>query len=229
MKWIYDVYALKIRRILHSPLRQAESPSDSWRRLEAEMLLPPAPADIRSIFMVEKTVRRLHRYGVEVCGVHFHSDQLRDLISRIGTTASVEVRYDPADAREIAVLDPDTGKHFSVAAKAEGFLAVSFEEAKNLRRASDEAKAKDRKARSLAAQMAAEAQILAESRKPAKRASSLKRARSEERERQRRREILDRTNQTPRSHISDVQTANQPTRKLAVRRGTRLPELEQME
>ena len=227
-KWIYDVYVKKVRRSIHSPMRQANCPTESWKLLECEMLLPAAPEDIREMFMVEKTVRKVQHYGIEVLGVHFHSDALRDLIQRIGRKTSVEVRYDPSDIREIAVLDPATGLHFPVSAKSEDVLAVSYADAKNLREPSKDAVGANSSARALAAQIAINAQKLAESRGGGN-IKSLKSARAQERLRQKTRVILDKSKRVSGGVCSEIEKANQPTPKLAVRRPSQLPVLDQME
>jgi putative transposase len=227
-RWVYDVYVKKVRRAIHSPMRQAKSPLQSWKQLECEMLLPAAPEDIREMFMVEKTVRKVQHYGIEVLGVHFHSNALRDLIQRIGRKTSVEVRYDPSDIREIAVLDPETGLHFPVAAKSEDVLAVSYADAKKLREPSKDAMCADASARATAAQIAINAQKLAESRGRGS-IKSIRSARAQERVRQKEREILDSSKRVPGAVCSDIEKANQPTPKLTVRRPTQLPVLDQME
>tara|TARA_R110002110_G_scaffold15091_5_gene68610 strand:- start:174 stop:803 length:630 start_codon:yes stop_codon:yes gene_type:complete len=209
-------------------MRQAKSPLESWKQLECEMLLPAAPEDIREMFMVEKTVRKVQHYGIEVFGVHYHSDALSDLIQRIGRKTSVEVRYDPSDIREIAVLDPNTGLHFPVAAKSEDVLAVSYTDAKKLREPSKDASRADASARATAAQLAINAQKLAECRGRG-RVKSIKSARAQERVRQKEREILDGSKRVPGAVCSDIEKANQPTPKLTVRRPTQLPVLDQME
>ena len=228
MKWVYDVYAQKVRRTIHSPLRRAESPAESWKRLGGELIIPEAPENIREIFMIEKTTRKVQHYGIEVEGVHFHSDELRDLIKRRGRKATVEIRYDPSDIREISVLDPDTGNHFHVTAKSEDVLAVSFADAKKMRDPTEEAKHADAGARATAGQMAIDAQKLAESRGKGK-VTSLKSARAKEKLRQRHQEIFDRSKHPPSVNPSALTHVNQPTPKLAVKRPSQLPVLDPME
>ncbi len=228
MKWVYDVYAQKIRRIIHSPLRRAESPAESWKRLNGELILPAAPENIREIFMVEKSIRKVQHYGIEVGGVHFHCDELRDLIKRLGRKTAVEIRYDPSDIRAIAVLDPDTGKHFQVTAKSEDVLAVSFADAQKMREPTEEAKLADAGARATAGQIAINAQKAVESEGRSK-VTSLKSARAKEKLRQKHQEILDKSKHPPGVNPSALTHVNQPTPKLAVKRPSQLPVLDPME
>lgn len=132
------------------------------------------------------------------------------------------------DIREIAVLDPDTGKHFQVTAKSEDVLAVSFADAKKMREPTEEAKHADAGARATAGQMAIDSQKLAESRGKGK-VTSLKSARAKEKLRQKHQEILDRSKRSPSVNPSELTHVNQPTPKLAVRCPSQLPVLDPME
>ena len=228
MKWAYDVYAMKVRRLIHSPLRAAESPTGSWKRLSAGAVLPMAPQEIAEIFMVQKTDRKVHRYGIEVEGVQFHSDELKALIQTIGAGATVDVRYDPGDIREIAVCHAKLAKPIMVPAKSEEIAAVSFAEARRAKKPSEQAKAADRDARATAAELALSAQKLAEERGRGK-VTSLKSARAKERLRQKFLETLNRSKLPVGQHVSDVVLANQPTPKLPVRRPERRAAIETME
>ncbi len=126
--------------------------------------------------MVQKTDRKVHRYGIEVEGVQFHSDELKALIQTIGAGATVDVRYDPGDIREIAVCHAKLTKSVIVPAKSAEIAAVSFAEARRAKEAAA-SKAADRDARATAAELALSAQKLAEERGRGK-VTSLKSARA---------------------------------------------------
>ena len=222
-KWTYDVYAMKLRRLIHSPLRQAESPTASWNRLKTG-ILPMEPEAIHEVFMVQKANKKLHRYGIEIQGVQYFSEGLGGLISEIGAGATVDVRYDPTDIREIVVVHPRRAKPLVVTAKSEDIAAVSYNDVKRAKQPGDEAKAVDRGARATAAELAHSAQKLAEERGRGK-VTSLKSAKAKERVRQKHLEIFNRSKIPLGKSVSDVVLANQPTPKLPVRR----PVIEPME
>ncbi|WP_281992816.1 Mu transposase C-terminal domain-containing protein [Sulfitobacter geojensis] len=228
MKWLYDVYALKVRRRIQSPLRVAETPTQSWKRLQSQAVLPPAPEDITEWFMVEKTVRKVWHYGIEVEGVLFHSPELGELIKDIGVRQSLDVRYDPTDCREIAVIHESLAVPLIVPAKSDDVAAVSFADAKRMRVVSQETKKADLKARSTSMELALEAQKRAEEIGRGK-VKSLKSARAKEAMRRKHQQILENSKVPPRSQTSAVERANQPTPKAHVRRRSERPAIEQME
>lgn len=135
-RWRFDGYAHLPRRRVQSPLRSAQSPLDCWQDCAQRMYLPepPTPEALLRIFMVKGEVRALHRYGIELHGVQYAGSALTDMLSRVGPGCQVEVRFDPTDIRAIAVLDPDSGHHVPVPAKAEGLPALSFAELQRLRK-----------------------------------------------------------------------------------------------
>jgi hypothetical protein len=150
------------------------------------------------------------------------------LIQTIGAGATVDVRYDPGDIREIAVCHAKLAKPIMVPAKSEEIAAVSFAEARRAKKPSEQAKAADRDARATAAELALSAQKLAEERGRGK-VTSLKSARAKERLRQKSLEISNRSKVPVGQHVSDVVLANQPTPKLPVRRPERRAAIETME
>lgn len=134
-RWIYDVYAKKLRRQIHSPLRVAETPTDSWNRMTSGIAkLPLQPDEVHQIFMVEETNRKLQHYGLDVRGVQYFSDELGELISAIGRKATVNVRFDPTDIREIGVIHNWEGipSPLIVPAKSEDVLHVGFDEVRRI-------------------------------------------------------------------------------------------------
>jgi hypothetical protein len=231
-KWRYDVYGVKTRRRVASPLRVRESPIESWKRLEQTVLLPlpPTPEELRDMFMISETTRVLHKYGVEVGGIQYNSKELESLIAELGDGQEVEVRYDPSDVREIAVLNPKSRTHFSVPAKDPTLLAVGFEEAKILRRKSEAQKRADRRAGATAFDLAREADEIMPKKtgKPGKK-PSLKQARLEEATRLRHQEILDRSALPPLVNAPMTAVAKVPAMRTPVSRPATLPTLIDME
>ena len=232
IKWAYDVHAKKLRRGIHSPLRRAESPTESWELLEWRVLGVKTPEEIRNVFCSRTVERTLQRYGFEVEGVQFNDKdgQLRRFISQVGAGSKFEIRYDPEDAREIAVIHEEDGfpNPLVVSAKMEAMPAISFAEAKMLRAVPDEAKAKDLTARSNAIELALYAQRKADCLGRGK-ISDLKKSRQKESARRRNSEILEKSKVPPGSDASEVMRANQPTPKLPIKRRSKLPGIDMME
>ncbi|WP_144436234.1 Mu transposase C-terminal domain-containing protein, partial [Roseibium album] len=219
-KWAYDCYALKLRRLIHSPLRQAESPTESWNGLKQKAVLPPAPDDIRDFFNVRKKGCKLQHYGIEVEGIQYHSDELRDLIGEVGRGDTVDVMYDPLDIREVRVTHPRLPTPITVTPKTEGVAAMSFAEVKRANKPGREAKKTDKGARATAAKLAVAAQKTAESLGRGK-ITSLKNAKAREKLRQRRQEITQ-NSKKPVGNTSDLPETNTLSPKLSVpKRGNR--------
>jgi transposase InsO family protein len=231
-KWRYDVYGVKTRRRVASPLRVRESPIESWKRLEQTVLLPlpPTPEELRDMFMISETTRVLHKYGVEVGGFQYYSKDLEALIAELGDGQEVEVRYDPSDAREIAVLNPKTRTHFPVRSKDPTLLAVGFEEAKTLRRKSEAQKRSDRRAGALVYDLALESDRIRQAKGgKTNKKSSLKQARAEEQTRLRHQEILDRSAQPPSVNPAMTAAAKVPSIRTPISRPSNIPDLIDME
>jgi len=232
MKWIYDVYGKKLRRGIHSPLRRAESPTECWERLEWRVLNVKTPDEIRNVFCSRTTERTLQRYGFEVEGVQFHGKdgQLRRFISQVGVGGRYEIRYDPEDAREIAVIHKEKGfpNPLVVSAKMEGMPAISFAEAKQLRVVSDESKTADFEARASAIELALSAQRKAGALGRGK-ISDMKKHRNKELQRRKNSEVFEKSKVPPGSDVSGRQEMNRPTPKLKVKRRATCPQMETME
>jgi hypothetical protein len=231
-KWRYDVYGIKPRYRVASPLQSAESPISCWRRLASQAVLPMPPTEkaLREMFMVKADTRVLHKYGIEVRGFQFYSEGLDELIDWLGDGSTVEIRYDPHDVREIAVLDPRTKEHFYVPAKDPNILAIGFEEAAKYRRKSEEVKAQERKAGATAYDLALDSDRImqAKSGKTSKK-SSIKKARLEEATRLRHQAILDRSALPPSVNAPMTPAAKVPAMRTPVSRPTTLPTLIDME
>lgn len=155
-KWRYDSHAMRPKRRIQSALRSPEAPAACWRRLAARVFIPepPTSAELRQMFMISTEARRLHRYGIELSGIQYASEALAALWAKLGERQTVEVRFDPSDVREIAVLDPSTGIHFPVPCKDPDMPAISFAEAKELRRPTESEKRGEIKARAVAHHLA---------------------------------------------------------------------------
>ncbi len=231
-KWRYDVYGVKTRRRVASPLRVRESPIESWKRLEQTVLLPlpPTPEELQDMFMISATTRVLHKYGVEVGGFQYYSKDLASLIAELGDGQEVEVRCDPSDAREIAVLNPKTRTHFSVPSKDPTLLAVGFEEAKILRRKSEAQKRSDRRAGSIVYDLALEADRVMQAKSGKKpKNSNLKQARAEEQTRLIHQEILDRSALSPAVNPPMTAAAKTPAIRTPISRPSTIPEFIDLE
>ena len=230
-KWIYDVYAKKIRRLIHSPLRVAETPTDSWNRMTSGIAkLPLQPTEVHQIFMVEEANRKLQHYGLDVRGVQYFSNELGELISAVGRKANVTVRFDPTDIRAISVVHNQKGisSPMIVPAKSEDVAAVGFDDVRRIKKPGEKARSKDLAARATAADFALQAQALAEERGKGK-MSSMKRARAKAREHQKIKEIVDRSAVPPLQTTSAVEKANQPPTRMPVRRREQRPQMDMME
>lgn len=230
-KWLYDDYFKKVRRLIHSPLRVPESPTDSWKRLVQGMArLPIGPEEIAQIFMVEEEGRKLQHYGIDLRGVQYHSPGLKELISTLGRKATVDVRYDPTDIRAIAVIHDvaEIENPLIVPAKSKEIAPISFDDVKRIKTLSPEAKKQDRKARSKAYDIASAAQKLAEDRGTGK-ISNVREAKKKERMRQKTAEMKERARTPPLQQTSAMASVNQPTPRMPVRRRERPPQMDILE
>ncbi|WP_425046495.1 Mu transposase C-terminal domain-containing protein [Primorskyibacter sp. S87] len=155
-RWRYDVYARMPRRRVQNVLRTIECPMQSWKRtsLECFLPLPPTPHQLREMFMVQAATRSAQRYGIPYRGVTYHSPELASYLKRVGVPTEVDIRIDPNDIREIAVLDYLSGEHFFVPAKYEECPALSFDELARLRKKTRTPEDEELKEKALIAAMA---------------------------------------------------------------------------
>ncbi|TMV05673.1 DDE-type integrase/transposase/recombinase [Ruegeria sediminis] len=234
-KWRFDVYGKKARRKIQSPLRSNESPIDCWNRLAAQALLPdpPTPEEMRAMFMVSGETRVLQKYGIEVGGIQYNSDELMALLAGIGPKQRVEVQYDPADIREIAVLNPLTNQHFPVPAKETEVLAVGFQEARLRRKKTQKQMDEDLAARATAFALAEEADRITRNRNAKSRGNKvktpMKAAREIEATRVQHQRILDRSKQPTAVAAGSKRAANRAIAKNPVRKPAKIPTLIDME
>lgn len=234
-KWRFDVYGKKARRRIQSPLRSNESPIDCWKRLAQQVLLPdpPTPEEMRAIFMVTGETRVLQKYGIEVGGVQYSSGELMALLATIGPKQRVEVRYDPADVREIAVLNPLTNQHFSVPAKETEVLAVGFQELRLRRQKAQKQKDEDLAARATAVWLAEEADQIMSNRKnktgKKKAKTPMKAAREIETTRVQHQQILDRSRRPSAAAAESNGSAKTVAARSMVRKPANIPALIEME
>nr|WP_237215901.1 MULTISPECIES: Mu transposase C-terminal domain-containing protein [Ruegeria] len=84
--------------------------------------------------MVQAATRTVQRYGISYGGVTYHSAELANYLKMVGVPTTVDIRVDPNDIREIAVLDRLNNEHFFVPAKYEECPALSFDELARLRK-----------------------------------------------------------------------------------------------
>jgi putative transposase len=155
-RWRYDIYARMPRRRVQHVLRTVECPMQSWKRTSKECFppLPPNPHQLREMFMVQAVTRKAQRYGIPYRGVTYHSPELASYLKRIGVPTEVDIRIDPNDIREIAVLDYLSGEHFFVPTKYEECPALSFDELARLRKETFTPEDEELKEKALIAAMA---------------------------------------------------------------------------
>lgn len=134
-RWRFDVYSKLPRRRIQSVFRTRESPIEAWKRLEQDYFIPEPPSlrDLRDMFYSKRVYRKLHRYGLEVFGIQYSSEQLR-YMKKTGSISEVDVWLDPTDIREIAVENPFSGEPIYVPTKDPDMPAISFEELKTIRK-----------------------------------------------------------------------------------------------
>ncbi|MGC9369437.1 MAG: Mu transposase C-terminal domain-containing protein [Paracoccaceae bacterium] len=234
-KWRFDVYGNLPRKRVVSPIRSPESPYQCWNRLASKTFIPDplAPQELDAIFFCATGERVLHRYGIEVGGVQFASGELAKILDSVGAGSSLEVKYDPSDARVIKVLNPGTGTHFAVPAKDPDLPAIGFEEIRRRRLKSPEQKRQERKARSLAYDLALEAQEIHDKkhgkRLKKKKTNDWRAARKVEITRRKHEEILGRSKE-PHVFNKPIRPASQAADvKAKLARPTRVPKLIDME
>lgn len=230
-KWLYDTYLKKVRRLIHSPLRVPESPTESWNRLMRGMpRLPIGPEEVAQIFMAEEAGRKLQHYGIDVRGVQYHSPKLGELISTLGRKATVDVRYDPTDIRAVAVIHDVEGieNPLIVPAKSKDIAPISFDDVKRIKTLSPEAKEQDLEARSQMYDITLAAQKLAEGRGKGQ-ISNVREAKKKERMRQKAAEMNQRAQTPPLQPTSAKASVNQPTPRMPVRRRERPPQMDILE
>ncbi|GAA6191163.1 hypothetical protein NBRC116597_10820 [Phaeobacter sp. NW0010-22] len=104
--------------------------------------------------MVQAVTRKAQRYGIPYRGVTYHSPELASYLKRIGVPTEVDIRIDPNDIREIAVLDYLSGEHFFVPTKYEECPALSFDELARLRKETFTPEDEELKEKALIAAMA---------------------------------------------------------------------------
>lgn len=234
-KWRFDVYGKKARRRIQSPLRSNESPIDCWQRVSQQALLPdpPTPEEMRAIFMVTGETRVLQKYGIEVGGIQYNSGELMELMASIGPKQTVEVQYDPADIREIAVLNPLSNQHFSVPAKEAEVLAIGFQEVRLRRKKTQKQKDEDLAARATAVGLAEEADLIMRDRGKGtgrkKMKSTMKQAREIETTRVQHQQILDRSKQPSAAAAGTNGPAKSVIARSMVRKPAKIPTLIDME
>lgn len=134
-RWRFDIYAKLPRRRIQSVFRTRESPIEVWKRLEQDYFIPEPPSlqDLRDKFYSKKVSRQLHRYGVEVNGIQYSSEQLRYL-KKSANVSQVDVWLDPTDIRVIAVINPMSNEAIYVPAKDPDMPAISSEELTRIRK-----------------------------------------------------------------------------------------------
>lgn len=234
-KWRFDVYGKKARRRIQSPLRSNESPIDCWLRVSQKALLPdtPTPDEMRAIFMVTGETRVLQKYGIEVGGIQYNSGELMELLATIGPKQTVEIQYDPADIREIAVLNPQSNQHFSVPAKETEVLAIGFQEVRLRKKKTQKQKDEDLAARAKAFDLAEEADLIMRKRGKGtgkkKVKSKMKQAREIEATRVHHQQILDRSKQPPAATAGTNGPAKTVIARSMVRKPAKIPTLIDME
>jgi putative transposase len=111
-KWIVDVHGASVHSgITDVPLaRWNENAEDAFRRL-------PANQDDLNVLISLMDRRVASRIGIELHYLHFNSEELSQLRSRLPkrrTPTKLDIKIDPTDLAQIHVRDPATLRYFSV-------------------------------------------------------------------------------------------------------------------
>lgn len=117
-KWIVDVY-------LETPHRGIkDTPIHRWR-CETNGFPPPLPPSPSVLDVVlGMTVQRVvFHYGIELEGLKYNSPELGELRRRMGSTAKVELTFDPGDLGRIHVFDPLKGTYICVPALNQAYAS----------------------------------------------------------------------------------------------------------
>ncbi len=115
-KWIVDVY-------MHTPHRGIkDTPAHRWHS-DVNALPPPLPPGARELDVVlGMTAQRVvFHYGIELEGLKYNGPELGELRRRIGSSAKVELTFDPGDLGRINVLDSEKGTYIPVPAIDQGY------------------------------------------------------------------------------------------------------------
>ena len=86
-------------------------------------LPPPLPPSARELDVVlGMTAQRVvFHYGIELEGLKYNGPELGELRRRIGSSAKVELTFDPGDLGRINVLDSQSGAYIPVPAIDQGY------------------------------------------------------------------------------------------------------------
>ncbi|KUJ77748.1 Mu transposase C-terminal domain-containing protein [Ruegeria profundi] len=134
-KWRFDEYHLRQRKRICSVFRKYESPLEAMQRLAEEHVMPdPLTLEERAeCFWVFEETRGGWKYGVEFEHMQFWSEELGDLLRRIGYGKQLKIRYNPLDVRMILVVDPQDERLVPAYNKIDGLDGLSYAAIKAIR------------------------------------------------------------------------------------------------
>lgn len=100
-KWIADVYHQSVHRTLH------DTPANVWRESPGwdNPYVPDNPFELNMMFN-RSEARRLTHKGIEIFGLEYQSDELKELRHRYGAEMDVTIRYDEENIGAIYVERP---------------------------------------------------------------------------------------------------------------------------
>lgn len=135
-RFIFDVYAriALTRHVMHClAINDTDGVTPGDRLVNLTRRYPPSlPIPFEQVrrARLKKEKRRLQTYGIEVGGMKFSSNDLRELYHFFGRGEMVEILYDPIDVREIIVIDPTTNKEVAAKNTLDIDMSMTFETAK---------------------------------------------------------------------------------------------------
>lgn len=113
--WVVDQYS----QVYHCGLKG--TPAHAWQKAQETAPLPRTPANQSDLMIVLSNVEEkpVHRYGVELNGIEYQSEELGRLRQRYYKNRSpkFQVNFDPSDLGFIYVRDPETSNFLQVPAK----------------------------------------------------------------------------------------------------------------
>lgn len=114
-KWVVDEYS----RVYHRGLKG--TPADAWQKAQETAPLPRTPANQSDLMIVLSNVEEkpVHRYGIELNGILYQSEELGRLRQRHYKNRSpkFQVNFDPSDLGFIYVRDSETSNFLQVPAR----------------------------------------------------------------------------------------------------------------
>ncbi|KIC35916.1 Mu transposase C-terminal domain-containing protein [Leisingera sp. ANG-M7] len=219
-KWRFDEYGRTPRRRINNVFKIEETPTEAMERLAKEHLIPDPPTDdeLTEFFWVRKEVRGGWKYGIEHERMQYFSNELGELLRRIGFGKKLEIRFNPLDADSIRVRDPQTGQCIKAYNKVPGLKGIPYSVIKESRSALSAHGGPQRTREEIFAD------ILARQAEKQSQGTKMKRARAKEIGSRRIQQMLERSQEDP-SLNGQVRSTGKP-KPLEVPSARKLPKVE---